>query len=59
MKNIFETIKANKGIILKRGLTALGVVSVITLIGKAISDSNTEEEDFEGDDAKNDSDENN
>lgn len=59
MKNIFETIKANKGIILKRGLTALGVVSVITLIGKAISDSNTEEEDFEGDDAENDSDENN
>ena len=59
MKNIFETIKANKGIILKRGLTALGVVSVITLIGKAISDSNTEEEDFEGEDAENDSDENN
>ena len=59
MKNIFETIKANKGIILKRGLTALGVVSVITLIGKTISDSNTEEEDFEGDDAENDSDENN
>ena len=59
MKNIFETIKANKGIILKRGLIALGVVSVITLIGKAISDSNTEEEDFEGDDAENDSDENN
>lgn len=59
MKNIFETIKANKGNILKRGLIALGVVSVITLIGKAISDSNTEEEDFEGDDAENDSDENN
>ena len=59
MKNIFETIKANKGIILKRGLIALGVVSVITLIGKAISDSNTEEEDFEGDDAENESDENN
>lgn len=59
MKNIFETIKANKGTILNRGLIALGVVSVITLIGKAISDSNTEEEDFEGDDAENDSDENN
>ena len=59
MKNIFGTIKANKGTILKRGLIALGVVSVITLIGKAISDSNTEEEDFEGDDAENDSDENN
>jgi hypothetical protein len=59
MKNIFETIKANKGIVLKRGLIALGVVSVITLIGKAISGTNTEEEDFEGDDAENDSDENN
>jgi len=51
MKNIFETIKANKETILKSGLIALGVVSVITLIGNAISDSNTEEEDFEGDDA--------
>ena len=59
MKNIFETIKTNKGTILKRGLIALGVVSVITLIGKAISESNTEEEDFKGDDAENDSDENN
>lgn len=58
MKNIFGTIKANKGTILKRGLIALGAVSVITLIGKAISGSGANEEDFEGDDVENDSDEN-
>lgn len=59
MKNIFETIKANKGTILKRGLIVLGVFSVVALIEKAISNSHTEEEDFEGDDAENDSYENN
>lgn len=55
MKNIFETIKANKEGILKKGLIALGAVSIITVIGKAISDATTKEEDFEGDEEENDS----
>lgn len=55
MKNIFETIKANKGGILKKGLIALGAVSIITVIGKAISDATTKEEDSKGDEEENDS----
>ena len=55
MKNIFETIKTNKGTILKRGLVALGVVSIITLIGKAISGAGTDEENFEDNEVENDS----
>jgi ligand-binding sensor protein len=49
MKKIMEAIKANKGIILKRGLIVLGAVAGMTLVGKVLMSKDNDSEDCEND----------
>lgn len=47
MKNIVEIIKTNKGVILKRGLIAMGAIAGLTIAGKVLMATAENSEDSE------------
>jgi hypothetical protein len=53
MKNIIEVVKANKKVILKRTLIAVGVITGLTLVGKMIAAKADDEDDIEYEDGDN------
>jgi len=55
--NIINVIKANKGIILKRGLIALGITAGLTLATKVLIARGSTSEETESDVTENDDDE--